>query len=93
MPELTIIQAVVLAAVLVELALFMAARKLALDFRVYRALGVVALAVGLPVLGWLGYHAGQLAWHSAWRAAAEHALLLYVLGMATWLGWRESKPF
>lgn len=91
--ELSLLHVIVLAAVLVELGLFVAARKLALDLWKYRTMGVAALLVGAPVLGWLAVCAGQLAWHSAWRAAAEHVLLLYVLGTATWLGWRESKPF
>ncbi|KVP39498.1 hypothetical protein [Burkholderia ubonensis] len=93
MPELTLVQAAVLVAVIIEFALFMAARKLALDDWAYRGLGVGALVVGLPVLGWLSCIVIQLAWHSTWREATEHALLLYVVGAATWLGWRESKPF
>ncbi|KWA83831.1 hypothetical protein WL29_20925 [Burkholderia ubonensis] len=90
---MTLLQAAVLAAVLVELGLFCAARKLALDHWMYRAMGVAALLVGAPVFGWLAFRAWQFAWHSAWRATAEHLLLLYVLGTSTWLGWRESKPF
>jgi hypothetical protein len=93
MPELDLLQVIVLGAIISELALYKAARKLGRDPRVYRAFGVVALVVGVPVIGWLGFNAGASLWHAAWRAALESVLLLYVLGMATWLGWKESKPF
>lgn len=93
MLEMTPLQWAVLVAVLLEVAFFLAARRLVLPCRAYRILGLLALGIGLPVLGWLGYVAGQLAWDLAWRAAAEYALLGYVVGAATWLGWRESRPF
>jgi uncharacterized membrane protein HdeD (DUF308 family) len=93
MVELTLLQAVVLGAAFIEFALYKAARKLGRDPWVYRALGVAALVVGVPAIGWSGFSAGTALWHGAWRAALEGVLLLYVLGMATWLGWRESKPF
>jgi len=91
--DLNLLQAVVLAAVIIELVLYKAARKLGRDPWLYRALGIAALVIGAPVVGWLGVSAGTALWHGAWRAALEGVLLLYVLGMATWLGWRESKPF
>lgn len=59
----------------------------------YRALGVAALAIGVPAIGWLGVSTGIALCHFAWRATFEGVLLLYVLGLATWLSWRESKPF
>lgn len=93
MLELTSLHIGALLTMFIELALYTAARKLALDLWKYRALGIASLVVGVPVLGWLAFSAGQFAWHSAWRAAAEHLLLLYVVGTATWLGWRESKSF
>jgi hypothetical protein len=93
MRDLDPLQIVVLVAMLSELALYKAARKLGRDPWVYRALGVAALVIGAPVIGWLGFEAGASLWHAAWRAALESVLLLYVLGMATWLGWKESKPF
>jgi hypothetical protein len=91
--ELTLLQAVVLAAVIIELVLYKAARKLGRDPWAYRTLGIAALVIGVPVVGWLGVDAGMALWHGAWRAALEGVLLFYVLGLATWLGWRESKPF
>lgn len=91
--ELTLLQGVVLAAVVLEIGLYKAARKLGRDPWVYRALGLAALVAGIPVLGWLGYELGFSLWHKAWRALLEAVLLLYVLGLSTWLGWRESRPF
>lgn len=90
---MTILQTLVLLTVLIEFGLFAAARKLSLNDRGYRALGLAALVVGLPVLGGVGYLAAYLAWQASWRDAAEHGLLLYVVSTSTWLGWRESKPF
>lgn len=59
----------------------------------HRWLGYLALVVGGVACCALGARGSILLWAGAGRAAAEQYLALYVLGSATWLAWKASKPF
>jgi hypothetical protein len=78
-------------AVVAELALILLTHKAPINW--YRPLGWLALLIGIPVWGCLVFSTGALLGESAWRAAGAAGIELYVLGLATWLGWKASKPY
>jgi len=87
----TLPQFLIAAALLLQLLLILFVPKT--PFAWHRALGCLALAVGAAAGGWLLFGAGELLWRADWRAAAQQVLLLYVLGTASWLAWKASKPY
>lgn len=91
MPTITLSDVFILVALLVQLLLILAVPRL--PFRTHRALGFLALAVGIAVCGWLAVSAGGHIRYAQWRAAAQSAFELYVLGSASWLAWKATKPF
>lgn len=91
MTELTPENLVALAALSVQLILMYLIPKAA--FRWQRPLGYAALALGAIGCGSLLVVSIGLAWAGAFRSAAEQLLVLYGIGMATWLAWKAAKPF
>lgn len=58
-----------------------------------KALGFLSLVLGGAACGALLMAGGLDAVGGRGRDAAEYFLMLYVLGAATWLAWKEAKPF
>lgn len=91
MMNMTLPNILALGALLALLTIMVAAPKA--PFAWQRWLGWLALGVGTAGCGALLGLGGLDIWRQLGRAAAEQFLLLYVMGTATWLAWKASKPF
>lgn len=58
-----------------------------------RPMGYLALLIGGSVAGALLTVGGLRVAAGDGRGGAECFLMVYVLGAATWLAWKEAKPF
>jgi hypothetical protein len=64
-----------------------------LPFAWQRPMGFLALVLGVGISGALLTVGGMRISAGDGQGAAECFLMVYVLGAATWLAWKEAKPF
>ena len=64
-----------------------------MPFAWQRPMGFLALVLGGSVSGALLMVGGLRVAEGDSRGGAECFLMVYVLGAATWLAWKEAKPF